>query len=228
LFHFRKSFSERYFATGSLIVFFAVGNSMYFYGRSHEHNIINVAAILALLLFLFFDIIIGRIPHDPLIDIIRRHGAQLKTNMRYVIVLTLVWFVVLLAGFYYSGRMNSRIATQFERLFSMSFIPMRLYPPMDKIELARKLTNNDPHVIFFDFQNDFIYGFFGHYKPEGYYYPCVAWVLNDEMYKFIQSMLDKDYYIIVGSSTRAHNPQLIPLQYDMIKQEEDLTVLKKN
>ena len=49
--------SDKYFTSGLFLVLLTIGNSMYFFGRSHEHNIINITSILSLALFFWLAFI---------------------------------------------------------------------------------------------------------------------------------------------------------------------------
>src|SRR6185369_9447731 len=57
LFRLRKSVSSTYLNTGFLLVYCAIGNSIYFFGRSHDHNILNLAIVLLFLFFFLLDLI---------------------------------------------------------------------------------------------------------------------------------------------------------------------------
>ena len=57
LLKYRKSLSPQYFHSGLLVIFLAIGNSMYFFGRSHEHNILNISGVLIFASFLLFLLI---------------------------------------------------------------------------------------------------------------------------------------------------------------------------
>jgi hypothetical protein len=237
LYRLRHLFSKNYYTTGCFMIFLAVGNSMYFYGRSHEHNIINVAAILSLTLFLFFDIALfkagGNKFHYSSIVLLKQIRAsdqspqQLRESYYYLGSVFMILLVVLFSGYYYSERIENRLLNQYSKIANNTFSPMALNPPTERIELVKKLTNNSEKVFFFDFQKDFLYEYYGEYRPLGYYYPSVAWVFNKDMYDFMQQLLDNNYYVIVGSDVRSHNPTLAPLKYDKIIQVEDLTIIQK-
>jgi len=54
----RNNLSINYFNSSLLLIALSIGNSIYFFGRSHEHNIINISASLIFVLFLFFDLVL--------------------------------------------------------------------------------------------------------------------------------------------------------------------------
>ena len=53
----RPLLSQKFFETAIFLLSLVIGNSMYFFGRSHEFNIINIAAGLLMVSFLFFDLL---------------------------------------------------------------------------------------------------------------------------------------------------------------------------
>src|SRR6185369_1445211 len=57
LFRLRTTVSSTYLTSGFLLTYCAIGNSIYFFGRSHEHNILNIAIVLLFLLFFMLDLI---------------------------------------------------------------------------------------------------------------------------------------------------------------------------
>jgi len=53
----RKNFSTNYLASGLFLLFIVTANSLYFFGRSHEWNLLNISASIVLTFFLFLDIL---------------------------------------------------------------------------------------------------------------------------------------------------------------------------
>ena len=100
----RKSLADKYFKTGIFLLILAIGNSLYFFGRSHEHNIINISAVLLFVLFLCLD----------LVDFELARNAVSRMS-RYIMPGISV-FLVLLFAHYYSGRAVERIAANMRLL----------------------------------------------------------------------------------------------------------------
>ncbi|PIZ98432.1 MAG: hypothetical protein COX77_04575 [Candidatus Komeilibacteria bacterium CG_4_10_14_0_2_um_filter_37_10] len=53
----REKLPNKYYIGGLFLIIFSIGNSIYFFGRSHENNIINIAAVLLTTFFLLIDLI---------------------------------------------------------------------------------------------------------------------------------------------------------------------------
>lgn len=174
----RKNLSTNYFNSSLLLIVLSIGNSIYFFGRSHENNIINISASLIFVLFLFFDLVIN-----------------IKNKKKKLLIL-LPNFFILLIIFYYSAGILSRVQIQFRNLqkgqniYSMSINANSL--GVDKV---KKFTNFSNKVYFIG-GNDFYYYYYGSYVPEGRYSPYLSWVYKSDIQNFIQNLLNKGYYIV--------------------------------
>ncbi len=90
----------------------------------------------------------------------------------------------------------------------------------------RHITHNSPNVYFLDFNMDFYYYYYGHYVPQGYFNPCESWIYRKDMLDFMQSLLNKHYYIVYNE--RAYNTlfDYVPyLKYNQSYQERERWLL---
>ncbi len=179
----RKELSANYFNASLLLVAFSIGNSIYFFGRSHEHNIINISASLIFVLFIFFDLVI-----DDAKDKMR--VAWVKT-----ISVLLPASFILLVTFFYSGVISDKINTQFNN--ALRWQTVYPYPLKDlwSISKIKKLTNNSKKV-YFTGTDDFYYYYYGSYTPNGYFSPYASWIYKKDMVNFMQNLLNNGYYIV--------------------------------
>ncbi len=196
----RKHLPSRYFETGLLMLFLAIGNSMYFFGRSHENNIINISGLLIFVLFLLFD-------------------ALKKKFVLYALPALLIASL----AFFYSDRITGRVSSQYKNMKNAKFIcPFNGIPP--DLSVIKNLTDNSKKVYFLDYQSDFIYYYYGSYQAMGYYQPCSAWVFKSELKDFLQKLLSQDYYLVIMNVSQVS--EIIPgLNYNHIVKEKGITVV---
>lgn len=198
----RKLLSINYFNSSLLLVALSIGNSIYFFGRSHEHNIINISASLIFVLFLFFDLVFYRIGIK----------AQLQSRCKKIIMISLPSLFIVLIIFYYSAGILNKTKIQLENIQNKQFIyPMTINSDSLNIKKVRELTNNSDKVYFIG-TNDFYYYYYGNYTPIGYFSPYTSWVYKSDMIHFMQDLLDKEYYIV--SPISAGDEMLLGLKYN--------------
>lgn len=215
LFYHRKKLSAQYFQTGLLIVLLTIGKSIYFFGRSHEHNLLLISPLLLLLLFLFFDL--AEISQGD------KKALPLKlTKVRQIIVMLLPALFVVVAAYYYSGKIESKVQQQLATVKSGRLIYLLQHPT--DFAAIKRITNNSDKVYFVLWQNDFLYYYYGNYKPVGYFSPCGTWLLKDDLLKFLQKLLDDGYYVI---GTNESLVDFSRLQYNKVSTEAGFMAFSK-
>jgi hypothetical protein len=219
LVYYRTKLGERYTSVGLLIFFLAIANSMYFFGRSHENNVLNISGILVLCLFVLFDIILSTVPAPetiankgesqpkPAAQNVKKNAPQPKTTVKgdkssfltparmYLIMPVLFIFLI---AFYYSERIKSKSDTQYDNLLQSQFIYPMSPMPVDTAAL-NYISHNSSKLYFQNTSIDFYFYYYGHYTPQGYFSPCAAWVYKKDIIKFQQDLLNDHYYIVVDS-----------------------------
>jgi hypothetical protein len=180
----RRSLSRPNLTAGFFLIYLVIGNSLYFFGRSHENNIINISASLLLLFFLLLDL-----------------AGRIWTNRagRLVLVVSLV-FVLSLAIFY-GTRISERFSVQVKnavagRLLFPPEIPKKVF--MDGLASVKMITGGSRKVYFIS-HLDFYYCYYGAYSPLGYFNPYPSWVFKKDLSRFLQGLLDKGYYLAVDN-----------------------------
>ena len=209
LVYYRKRLGEKYISIAFFIIFLVIGNSMYFFGRSHENNILNISGILVITLFVLFDVLIFLSPKsEPQVIIAsanqqKNKKAQVATEAappsnkftRYNVALILPILFVFFVGYYYSERISDKVKTQYTNLVDKNFIFP--FPDMGiDMPNVKAVTKNNDKVYFLDFWNDFYYYYYGNYAPQGFYSPCQSWIYSKDFSIFLQGLLDKGYYIV--------------------------------
>ncbi len=187
----KKILSTNYFNSSIFLIFLAIGNLIYFYGRSHENNLINIAASLLFILYLFFDLLL-----DFKKDIFKSKLFVKKILSTFVPIMPVVLIV-----FFYSSGIIDRSKTQFENLKKgQNIYPMKISENNLKIEKIREITNFSKKV-YFAVNSDFYYYYYGDYVPQGHYSPHLSWVYKKDMLDYMQVLLNNGYYIVYSSGT---------------------------
>lgn len=188
----RKCLSSQYFTSGCFLILLAIGNSLYFFGRSHENNIINISAIYVFTLFLFFD----------LIRIFLSKSVKFK-NGKYENTATIgAYSFILLVCIIYANNIDSKIMRQFLNLSSGQFVYPNTFSKSvmeENIASIRSITGSNQKVYFIS-HIDYLFYYYGHYQPVGYYTPFRSWLFQDEMIKFVNDLIQSDYYIVIDDA----------------------------
>ena len=180
----RKRLSERYFITALFMIILTIGNSLYFYGRSHENNLINISAGLLLCLFLLFDQLDFELKKNK----ISRIGKLFIPTVAIVFTLT--------CAYYYSGRAIERVHSQYLCLNNRQFI--ETYPETytaPDMKPIQSMTHYSSKVIFLS-ETDFQYYYYGGYVPQGKYH-AYAWVIKKDLIDFLNENLNAGYYVVI-------------------------------
>jgi hypothetical protein len=229
----KSKLESSYFQAGFIIVFFTIANSIYFFGRSHEHNILNIATPLVFLLFLFFDLL-GSLSNTDEGAVVKtktkKASSETTGSYRYAslkrnALVALPVIFIIGTSFYYSDKINHKLKTQYKNLKKSQFI----YPldiPND-FASVKKITNNSDSVYFLNYQDDFMFYYYGNYKPVGYFSPCATWILKNDLIPFVQGLLDKNYYVVTTDMMRI--AELLPeIKYNNVISDGRYSALKKD
>lgn len=235
VFMLRDKLGEKYTTAALFIILLTIGESMYFYGRSHENNILNIAGALVLVLFIVFDLIISQSPEPapvatPAIkgkkdQVATPASAPFLTQKRIAIALPFLFLFA--SAYYYSGRISEKYEIQSNNFKESQYICPMTPMPIDTTAI-RQITKNSPNLYFLDFSLDFYYYYYGHYVPQGYFNPLEAWIYKKDLLDFLQNLLDKHYYIVYNA--RAYNSlfDYVPyLKYNQSYQKNDMIAIAR-
>jgi hypothetical protein len=181
----RAKVPGNYLAAGFCLIYLVIGNSLYFFGRSHENNIINISAILLLLFFLLLDIagcFLGNPSDEPTKPFIHLNLA-IVASLAFITSIT-IW---------YGDSITDKAATQARNAGKGQFIYPSEVPEQDvrnTITEVKSVTGDNPKVYFVG-DNDFLLNYYGGYAPVGYYNPVYAWISKREFNKFLQGLVDR-------------------------------------
>ena len=194
LFRLRRSLSRAYLTAGFFLIYLAIGNSLYFFGRSHENNIINISAALLLLFFLLLDL-----AERLLADHADNSGMTFfKSHIGVIVSLVFILSLVICYGSRIAERVSLQVKNAAERQFT--------YPPevpkeffVNAVSSLKSITG-DSKKVYFVSKFDFFYYYYGAYPPTGYFSPYWSWVFNRELAQFLQGLLDRGYYLAVDNN----------------------------
>ena len=176
----RATSSPRVAEAAVLAVALLVANSIYFFGRSHEHNLINTSAGFLFCLFLSLDLAWPSSIAEP--RLIRwAFGAA-------------PWILVGVCAYGYSGRVVGRLDAQ-QALVLAQHAPGGATPPqIDCAEIAR--AAGDDRVFFLSSNDVWYYRQCG-YTPRGYVQPAWLNPLTKTLASEINDVLDSGAKVFV-------------------------------
>jgi hypothetical protein len=187
----RTRVSGNYLAAGFCLIYLVIGNSLYFFGRSHENNIINISSILVLLFFLLMDMV-----SRSFVDTSDKPAKLfIHRNLAMIVSFTFIASIAV----WYGDSITHKAIIQARNMGNWQFI----YPPeyserdvMNVIVEVKSVTGDNPKVYFVSIY-DFVFNYYGGYAPVGYYNPLTSWISRRELNKFLQDLMDHGYYLVI-------------------------------
>ncbi len=177
----RHSLPPRYLAAGFLLIYCAIGNSIYFFGRSHENNILNIAIVLIFVLFLLFDLVArGMNGGDPMHTAVPAF-ARLRVWGPAVATIAVL-------SVYYSPSIAQKVVTQFANAAKGQFIyPEDLKFQEDAIRFsgAIRMATGDSEKVYFVGGKDFDMCYYGGFKPMGFCNPFTTWIFSNDLNTYL-------------------------------------------
>lgn len=228
-FHLQRFISKKYLAISLFIVFLAIGNSMYFYGRSHELNLLNVSTLYILAFFLILDCIekywrsISDFSHGREINF---SGYKFKLPLGNPLILSLIPIgFILFSAFSYAGRITRKTSLQKQNILQHETTqPLEFQPDINAI---RKMTQGSEKVYFLDYNYDVLMAFYGKYKVIGAYSPVCSWAFRRELADYAQNLLNKGYFLV--SSNRDLIEEILPLiDFNNISESSGYMAISRN
>jgi hypothetical protein len=183
----RGSLSGRRGETAILAVALMFASSLYFFGRSHEHNLINTSAPTLFVLFLAIDLA-WPAPED---------GARVLGWVFAVVP----WCLVAICGYHYSGRLLQRLGAQGAILEGTRPVgPVFSYDVLPTLDCAALVgPAGDSNVYLFS-KYDFWYYQGCGLVPQGFTQPLFLAILKTDVVAELNHLLDQGYKIVVPRS----------------------------
>ena len=181
VFALRGVIGQRRTGASFFLLALGIGNSIYFFGRSHEHNLLNISAPLLFCVFLGMDLAI----------VAWRSGPVWVRWMVYAGP----WLTLGLIGFFYSGRLVAKIHTQFDSVTGRhALVNDDQIAPIVCEEIAG--VAKDSRVFVYDLADYWFYEKCG-YVPQGYIQPILLQPLRVNLIEQLDQLLNTGYKIVV-------------------------------
>ncbi len=178
--------STKYFHVGIFLVLLAIGNSIYFFGRSYEGSIQAIAGSLFFVLYLFLDLVQFELNKNQ------------KSIVYKVIVPSLAVCFILILSYFYAGRIIDRLKYQktFIAKGRSSFAEYYRNPIDLHIEEVKRITRGSEKITFIS-KNDFFYYYDGGYVPQGFNCFTYSFLLKKDAIAFWESQINNGYYLVI-------------------------------
>ena len=221
----RESLPNNYVETSIFLVALTAGSLLYFFGRSHENNLLNISSILVLLIFLMLDLIgIGAgvriVDASP-----NRKEKSSKTNAPLRWMRTNVGFVLGLAFLtsavvFYSGSIVKRVESQVQNIRKGRLHMAPTYANIN-VDALRRLAEGHSGIYVMDFKNDFLYYTLGGFEMTGFFNPCGAWVLRNDLAAHLDTML-RERRVIIAQDLIQHSSLLGMTKHNFSKADNGI------
>ena len=180
----RGSVPERYGQVAIFAVALMVSNSIYFFGRSHEHNLINISASILFCLFLGLDMAAPSVEESV---------PAIRAAFRFV-----PWLVVAVCAYFYSERVSDKMAVQKAVIVDQRSLPPALpqdtMPAIHCDEITR--AAGDGRVYLFS-KYDYWYYTRCDFVPQGYIQPFNLAVLKSPLVAELNQTLARGFKIVL-------------------------------
>jgi hypothetical protein len=181
LFALRGVIGQRRTGASFFLLALGIGNSIYFFGRSHEQNLLNISAPLLFCVFLGMDLAIVAWREGPV-------------WVRWMVQAG-PWLTLGFIGFFYSGRLVAKIHTQFDSVTGrQALVDNDQIGPIVCEEIAG--VAKDSRVFVYDSGDYWFYEKCG-YVPQGYIQPILLQPLRANLIEQLDQLLNTGYKIIV-------------------------------
>lgn len=227
LWHLRERVPERYLHTALFLVFLAVSNSMYFFGRSHENNIINIIGVLLLVVFTALELVqlnMREVGDGSGVRLSMWKGRGIFRRRNASLLLALMFLVGV--SYFYAQKVSTRVSLQTQRLKSGKW---RFPIQVGGIDTGtvNALVASREKVYVLDRQQDFLYHYQGRYPLVGYFNPHASWVFKSSFLSFVNDLLGQGYSVVVPSYQSMMD--VIPfIDYNVVRESAGINVLMRS
>lgn len=190
----RKFVTPRYGALGFALIYFALGNCIYFFGRSHESNLFSIAIPLVFVLFYALDLLGRGLLHWS-------GGGASALAANSVLVLGLSFILVM--AYRCSDQIRENIALKLE-----TAVELQLHPgdPFEETQVkADEILSEIQEVIgasapiqFVGLDDNMEFALYQRiHGNSAFFYPFSSWIFLDELVRHEQALLDGGAYLLV-------------------------------
>lgn len=218
---------ERYVRTAWFALFLAITSSVYFFGRSHENNIINLSSILLFGVFILFDVVSQRDSGDIEQQDNQRGylgSAALQFRRHRGMVLALLFTIGV--GITYGDKIAEKATQQINGLRQGQWRYPFENATVD-VSSVNSLVRDPRKVYILEYQRDFLYYYYGGYPQTGYLNPCNAWLVRSDFVDFLNGLLTSGYDI-VAPTTQLSRDVISRLSYTTIRERNGVYAFSRD
>ena len=197
---YRKLFAEHYFVSAVFLLALSAGNCMYFFGRSHENNVIHVSTSLVFVTVLCCDLLWTLSKNE--VESFKGMNKFISASPLVLVLLVLMTnnseaFVNNTGGFVHT--LKNGPWTYEEEM-----------PVPGALETIKALTNGSPKVYFMTLGDDFYLYYRGGYSMPAKINPIQSWCIYQEQIDFANQKLAEGYYIIAPGNDVCFRKDFLP------------------
>jgi hypothetical protein len=184
---FRNKFTEQYFNTSLLLLALCAGCSIYFFGRSHENNVINISGILLFVVLLCCDV---------LLKIASEENTETQ-RLKKIFSLTPLWLIIIVMTVNNSALFTYNFTNFRTALASGVWSYPESQPESGALESISTLAKGSKKLYFMTFgATDFYFYYRGHYNMPAKFNPIDSWILLQDKIEFANKKLEEGYYVV--------------------------------
>jgi len=207
---FKNRFQENYWNASLLLLFLFIGNSIYFFGRSHENNIVNISGTLLFVVVLCSDI---------LLQLFTEEGQPLsfKKKLAGLAPFAFIFLVLMLAD----ANMFAANTTAYKKYLKEKTEYNQSFPSDLDLKVIGDVTNHSKKVYFMIYGgSDFFLYYKGGYEVPTKFVPIDTWMLKSEKIDYANKLLEQGYYVVAVNGDDIFKKDFLPyLKYKNVLSE---------
>lgn len=193
----RNVVTQKYLALGYALIYFTLGNCIYFFGRSHEMNLFSIAIPLIFLLFYTLDLFDRWLALPPA-------AAGSAASGRLVLLFASVFSIA--AAYYCSDRIGDNLTAKLNHIVTWRPHPGDPFSEAQAetdgvVREIRGVMGEGARVQFMvkDESKEFL---FYQAMPgnTSFFYPLASWIFMSDMVRHAQSLLDGGTYLLIDQN----------------------------
>ncbi len=198
---FKNRFNDKYWNAALLLLFLFVGNSIYFFGRSHENNIVNITGSLLFVVVLCSDVLLQLFTEQG-------HALNLKQKAVAMAPFAFIFFVVMLAD----ANLFAANTKSYKDYIDKRFPPYtQSFPSALDLQVIGDVTHNSKKVYFMIYGgSDFFLYYRGNYDIPSKFMPIDTWMLKSEKIAYANKLIEQGYYVVAVKGDDIFKQDFLP------------------
>jgi len=193
----RKVLNLKYISLGFALIYFLLGNCIYFFGRSHELNLFSISIPILFLLFYGLDLL-----QRCIIYCNGANALALANKLALALSISLIFLVTYIC----SNEIRDNLALKWKGLVEFQFHPG---DPFAEAQLqADNLLSEVYDVVDSSIPIQFVvkdenleYSLYQRvHGNTAFFYPFASWIFTDQLVRHEQALLDSGVYLLIDKS----------------------------